>query len=80
MINNEYRYGNFINILPLELATWLVGPNIVDNEDATRNDNNDCLLNIIIENAQENIEILLPTLQFVEVIMTALCASTNLIH
>lgn len=27
----------------------------------------DCLLNIIIENAQDNQDILLPTLQFVEV-------------
>lgn len=27
----------------------------------------DCLFNIIIENAQDNLDILLPTLQFVEV-------------
>lgn len=58
-----------------ELATWLVGSAIVvDGDDlAVSTDENtaiihtDCLLNIIIENAQDNQDILLPTLQFVEV-------------
>lgn len=58
-----------------ELATWLVGsPIVVDDDDlAITNDqsatliHSDCLLNIIIENAQDNLDVLLPTLQFVEV-------------
>lgn len=36
-------------------------------ENATAIIHTDCLLNIIIENAQDNQDILLPTLQFVEV-------------
>lgn len=40
-----------------EMATWLVGTEI---------NGSDCLLNILIENAQDNPEILLQTLQFVE--------------
>lgn len=43
-----------------EIATWLVGTEI---------NGNDCLLNIIIENAQDNSEILLQTLQFVEALL-----------
>lgn len=58
-----------------ELATWLVGSAIVvDSDDlaVSTHENaaiihSDCLLNIIIENAQDNQDILLPTLQFVEV-------------
>lgn len=58
-----------------ELATWLVGSAIVvDGDDlaVSTHENTaiihtDCLLNIIIENAQDNQDILLPTLQFVEV-------------
>lgn len=45
-----------------ELAIWLVGPP----EDGACV-SNDCLLNILIENAQDNVDILLPTLQFIEV-------------
>lgn len=60
----------------IELATWLVGSAIavdVDDLAVSTNENapaiihTDCLLNIIIENAQDNQDILLPTLQFVEV-------------
>lgn len=58
----------------IELATWLVGSSIiVDGDDLAVSTNGaaiiqtDCLLNIIIENAQDNQDILLPTLQFVEV-------------
>lgn len=60
----------------VELAIWLVGsPIVVDGDDlaVSTNDHSaalihtDCLLNIIIENAQDNLDILLPTLQFVEV-------------
>lgn len=54
-----------------EVAVWLVGSDIVidtyvhgDNENVLKTD---CLLNIIIENAQDNLDILLPTLQFIEV-------------
>lgn len=63
-------------LLFTELATWLVGSAIVvDSDDlAVSTSENvaaiihtDCLLNIIIENAQDNQDILLPTLQFVEV-------------
>lgn len=59
-----------------ELATWLVGSAIVVEgddlavsaiENAAAIMQTDCLLNIIIENAQDNQNILLPTLQFVEV-------------
>lgn len=56
-----------------ELATWLVGSIVVDSDDLAVNSiensiiHTDCLLNIIIENAQDNQDILLPTLQFVEV-------------
>lgn len=60
-----------------ELATWLVGSSIVvDSDDLATNSNHesaptilhtDSLLNIIIENAQDNLDILLPTLQFIEV-------------
>lgn len=46
----------------VELAIWMVGPP----EDGACV-SNDCLLNILIENAQDNSDILLPTLQFVEV-------------
>lgn len=61
--------------LVTELATWLVGsPIVVDDDDlACTNEHSatlihsDCLLNIIIENAQDNLDVLLPTLQFVEV-------------
>lgn len=38
-----------------------------DNGEQTTIVNTDCLLNIIVENAQDNLDILLPTLQFVEV-------------
>lgn len=60
-----------------ELATWLVGSSIiVDGDDLASSTidsgpaiiHTDCLLNIIIENAQDNSDILLPTLQFVEVV------------
>lgn len=61
-----------------EIATWLVGSSIVvDGDDLATNSrcddgtpavlHTDCLLNIIVENAQDNLDILLPTLQFVEV-------------
>lgn len=65
-----------------ELAVWLVGSSIVvDGDDLAANrsgcDENapaiiqtDCLLNIIIENVQDNLDILLPTLQFIEVKLT----------
>lgn len=43
-----------------EIATWLVGTEI---------NGTDCLLNILIENAQDNAEILLPTLQLVEALL-----------
>lgn len=43
-----------------EIANWLIG------EDELMDINN-CLLTILIENAHENTDILLPTLQFVEV-------------
>lgn len=58
---------------------WLVGSAIVvDSDDLAANASGcddagptiiqtDCLLNIIIENAQDNLDILLPTLQFIEV-------------
>lgn len=63
------------NFLNAELATWLVGSTIVvDGDDlaVSTHENTaiihtDCLLNIIIENAQDNQDILLPTLQFTEV-------------
>lgn len=48
-----------------ELANWLVGD--ADIIDGTTHD--DCLLNIIIENAQDNVDILLPTLQFIEALL-----------
>lgn len=63
-------------MLITELAIWLVGsPIVVDGDDlaVSTNDHSaalihtDCLLNIIIENAQDNMDVLLPTLQFVEV-------------
>lgn len=47
-------------ILLEEVATWLVGTEI---------NGSDCLLNIIIENAQDNSEVLLQTLQFVEALL-----------
>lgn len=55
-----------------EIAVWLVGSDIVvDPCSGSSGDENllktDCLLNIIIENAQDNLDILLPTLQFIEV-------------
>ncbi|CRK97977.1 CLUMA_CG011349, isoform A [Clunio marinus] len=43
-----------------EIATWLVGTEI---------NGTDCLLNILIENAQDNPNILLQTLQFVEALL-----------
>lgn len=61
-------------VLSDELATWLVGSDIVIEHRPTGDDvvdakalKTDCLLNIIIENAQDNLDILLSTLQFVEV-------------
>lgn len=50
-------------------------PIVVDGDDLAVNTDEhsatlihtDCLLNIIIENAQDNVDILLSTLQFVEV-------------
>lgn len=54
-----------------ELAVWLVGSDIMVDSHGTDGDETvvktDCLLNIIIENAQDNFDILLPTLQFIEV-------------
>jgi len=47
-------------VLLEEIATWLVGTEI---------NGSDCLLNIIIENAQDNSEVLLQTLQFVEALL-----------
>lgn len=47
-------------ILLEEMATWLVGTEI---------NGTDCLLNILIENAQDNTEVLLQTLQFVEALL-----------
>ena len=44
-----------------ELANWLIGK--VDDHNIC---GNDCLLTILIENAQDNSDILLPTLQFIE--------------
>lgn len=66
---------NYLNNFLTELAIWLVGSAIVvDGDDLavstlgkTAIIHTDCLLNIIIENAQDNQDILLPTLQFVEV-------------
>ncbi|XP_031629620.1 protein FAM160B1-like isoform X2 [Contarinia nasturtii] len=61
-----------------QLATWLVGsPIVVDGDDLAVStientptiNHTDCLLNIIIENAQDNQDILLPTLQFVEALL-----------
>lgn len=43
-----------------EVATWLVGTEI---------NGTDCLLNILIENAQDNTEVLLQTLQMVEALL-----------
>lgn len=43
-----------------EMATWLVGTEI---------NGSDCLLNILIENSQDNPDILLHTLQFVEALL-----------
>jgi hypothetical protein len=43
-----------------ELATWLVGTEI---------NGSDCLLNIVIENAQDNPDVLVQTLQFVEALL-----------
>lgn len=73
-------YGRFVTesknktLCSIELAIWLVGSSIVvDDDDLAVSTNGaaiiqtDCLLNIIIENAQDNQDILLPTLQFVEV-------------
>lgn len=58
-------------VLSDELATWLVGSDIVIDKKSGDDESNslktDCLLNIIIENAQDNLDVLLPTLQFVEV-------------
>lgn len=45
-----------------ELAGWLIG-------EEERAMPADCLLNIIIDNAQDNAELLLPTLQFVEALI-----------
>lgn len=42
------------------MANWLIGN--VEEQDI----GNDCLLTILIENAHENSDILLPTLQFIE--------------
>lgn len=47
-------------VLSEEIATWLVGTEI---------NGTDCLLNIIIENAQDNPDVLLQTLQFVEALL-----------
>lgn len=47
-----------IIIIITEIANWLVG-----HEDAPQND---CLLNIIIENAYDNSDVFLPTMQFIE--------------
>lgn len=41
-----------------EIATWLVGSEV--------SSDNDCLLNIIIENAYDNSDVFLPTMQFIE--------------
>lgn len=73
---NELSETKSILLFITELATWLVGSAIVvDGDDlaADTHENSsiihtDCLLNIIIENAQDNQDILLPTLQFVEVL------------
>ncbi|KAG5680295.1 hypothetical protein PVAND_009813 [Polypedilum vanderplanki] len=43
-----------------EIATWLVGTEI---------NGSDCLLNIVIENAQDNSDVLIQTLQFVEALL-----------
>lgn len=53
-----------LNLLLLltEIANWLVGE---DQLDAYAR--GDCLLNIIIENAQDNSEVLLSAMQFIEV-------------
>lgn len=45
-----------------ELSNWLVGDESVEIVP------NDCLLNIVIENAQDNSDVLLATMQFIEVI------------
>jgi hypothetical protein len=47
-------------VLAEEIATWLVGTEI---------NGSDCLLNIVIENAQDNQDVLLQTLQFVEALL-----------
>lgn len=47
-------------VMSEEIATWLVGTEI---------NGSDCLLNIVIENAQDNQEVLLQTLQFVEALL-----------
>lgn len=59
---------------------------VVDDDDLAVNTNEnsptmiqtDCLLNIIIENAQDNQDILLPTLQFVEVIYLYMLYNSSL--
>lgn len=45
-------------IFIIEIANWLVG------HEGTSH--NDCLLNIIIENAYDNSDVFLPTMQFIE--------------
>lgn len=81
MITRSQSKARFIHFIPhnfiSELATWLVGSSIVvDSDDLATSSNDesatailhtDSLLNIVIENAQDNLDILLPTLQFIEV-------------
>lgn len=53
-----------INVFLKEIATWLTGvSNITDITGS------DCLLTILIENAQDNSDILLQTLQLVEALL-----------
>lgn len=44
------------------MAVWLTGAKTINDINGS-----DCLLTILIENAQDNSDILLPTLQFIEV-------------
>lgn len=52
------------SVLSDEIATWLVGEGRIEEINGS-----DCLLTILIENAQDNSDLLLSTLQFVEALL-----------